>query len=129
MHLQAIAAGIAATILSSAGVIASEPASGPKLVELVSGKRVYLAVPLGGEFPLHYKPDGFVTGDGTRVGLGRFLAPKETGRWWVDGARLCQKWPTWYKGRTSCFTITPTGPGRISWTRDDGTSGRARIEG
>lgn len=129
MNAHTLAAGMAAALLTAATAAASEPVSGPKLVELVSGKRVYLAVPLGGEFPLHYKPGGLVTGDGTRVGLGRFFAPKETGRWWVDGKRLCQKWPTWYKGQTSCFTITPTGPGRISWTRDDGTSGKARIEG
>ncbi len=129
MKLQTIAAGVAVSFLTAAGASAFEPLAGARLVELVSGKRVYLATPLGGEFPLHYEPGGLVTGDGTKVGLGRFLAPRETGRWWVDGKRLCQKWPTWYKGQTSCFTITPTGPGRISWTRDDGTSGRARIEG
>lgn len=108
---------------------ASEPLGGPGLVELLSGKRIYLATPLGGEFPLHYRQDGSVTGDGTKLGLGRFFAPSETGRWWVDGSRLCQKWPTWYDGKTFCFEVRPAGTGRILWTRDDGTTGRARVEG
>lgn len=128
MNVPILAAGIA-VLLATLAPAAAEPVSGNDLERLVSGKRVYLATPLGGEFPLHYRPNGRVTGDGTGLGLGRFLAPKETGRWWVDGRRLCQQWPTWYDGKTSCFTITPAGPGRIGWVRDDGTKGRARIEG
>ncbi|MDN2579546.1 hypothetical protein [Aquibium sp. ELW1220] len=129
MTAQRLAAALAATCMVTAAAAASEPLAGDRLNDLVSGKRIFLSTPFGGEFPLFYKPNGAVTGDGTKLGLGRFFAPTETGRWWVDGKRLCQKWPTWYKGQTSCFTITPTGPGRIGWTRDDGTSGKARIEG
>jgi hypothetical protein len=129
MTAQRLAAALAAACMTTAAAAASEPLAGDRLSDLVSGKRIYLATPFGGEFPLHYKPNGAVTGDGTKLGLGRFFAPTETGRWWVDGSRLCQKWPTWYKGRTSCFEIRPAGPRSIDWTRDDGTSGRARIEG
>lgn len=95
---------------------------------LVAGKRVYLKVPLGGEFPLHYQRGGRVTGDGSALGLGKYFAPRETGEWWVDGGRLCQRFPTWYKSKVSCFRIRPTDETRLRWKRDDGYAGTARIE-
>lgn len=100
---------------------------GPALKNLISGKRVYIQTPFGGEFPLHYRPNGEVSGDGTALGLGRFMAPTETGHWWVKGPNLCQKWPTWYHGRTTCFTIERTGSGEVRWVHDDGKIGKARI--
>ncbi len=107
----------------------AEQLVGNTLEDLVTGKRIYLATPFGGEFPLYYKPNGQVSGDGTALGLGRFFAPKETGRWWVQNENLCQQWPTWYKGRVTCFTIEKTGNNQIKWSRDDGRSGKARIDG
>tara|TARA_R110002020_G_scaffold5971_22_gene24698 strand:- start:3648 stop:4043 length:396 start_codon:yes stop_codon:yes gene_type:complete len=108
---------------------AAEQLMGEELKQFVNGKRVYLATPFGGEFPLNYKTSGTVTGDGTALGLGKFLAPKETGRWWVEGESLCQQWPTWYDGKPSCFRITRTGDQSLTWQRDDGRTGTARIEG
>lgn len=101
--------------------------AGDGLRQAVSGKRIYLAVPLGGELPLFYRPDGRVDGSGEAVGLGRFLKPKDTGRWWVQGGQLCQKWQAWYDGRTYCFTIRDLGGNKIAWSRDDGEKGVARI--
>lgn len=94
---------------------------------LIAGKRVYLAVPLGGEFPLHYRSSGKVSGDGSALGLGRYLAPRETGQWWVRDGQLCQRFPTWYDGKVHCFKLRVTGESRLRWRRDDGYSGRARI--
>ena len=71
--------------------------------------------------------NGAVSGDGSALGLGKFMAPKETGKWWVDGANLCQQWPTWYDGKATCFTIEKTGDSSLNWVRDDGKSGTARI--
>jgi hypothetical protein len=101
--------------------------AGDGLRQAVSGKRIYLAVPLGGEFPLYYRPDGRVDGSGEAVGLGRFLKPRDSGRWWVQGDRLCQKWQAWYDGRIYCFTLRDLGGNRIAWLRDDGEKGIARI--
>ena len=95
---------------------------------LVTEKRVFLAIPLGGEFPLYYRSSGRVTGDGSTVGLGRFFAPRETGDWWVADGQLCQKFPTWYKGKTYCFRLQPTGATQLRWRRNDGYSGQARIQ-
>ncbi|HMQ57680.1 MAG TPA: hypothetical protein PKE65_03965 [Rhizobiaceae bacterium] len=125
------------TIISSVALLfvamlhpaVAEPVSGAALKSLVNGKRVYLSTPFGGEFPLHYRSGGAVTGDGSRLGLAKYFAPRETGRWWVRGDQLCQQWPTWYKGKVTCFRIEKAGDNRIRWTRDDGYRGRARIEG
>lgn len=101
--------------------------SGDEIRDLIEGKRIVLQVPLGGEFPLYYQRGGQVTGDGTALGVGRFFAPRETGRWWIDGNQMCQQWPTWYNGRPFCFTIQQTAEDRIRWNRNDGRSGMARI--
>jgi hypothetical protein len=101
--------------------------AGDALRQAVSGKRIYLSVPLGGQLPLYYRPDGRVDGTGEAAGLGRYLKPTDSGRWWVQEERLCQKWQAWYNGRTFCFTVRDLGNNRIAWLRDDGEKGIARI--
>lgn len=100
---------------------------GEALRRLVSGRHVYIATPLGGEIPLYYALDGTVTGSGEAVGLGRWLKPRDSGRWWVTSDRLCQKWREWYNGRTFCFAAVMVGKSSLEWTRSDGKKGRARI--
>lgn len=103
------------------------PLSGSALDRAVSGRTIYLATPLGGEFPMNYYKDGRLDAQGEASGLGRFVKPQDSGRWWVDGGRLCQKWTTWYDGRTFCFVLRPVDGKRLAWERDDGLSGMARI--
>lgn len=122
------AAAIAATLVAPGPALADQ-LTGDALERFISDRRVYLQTPFGGEFPLNYQSSGRVTGDGTALGLGRYFAPKETGQWYVDGQWLCQQFPTWYRGKTSCFTIRKTSETTLIWRRDDGESGRARIEG
>jgi len=105
----------------------AERLSGERLKRFLAGKRIYLAVPLGGELPLFYRADGHVDGSGQAAGLGRFLAPTDSGRWWVDGERVCQKWRSWYDGRTFCFTLDLLPGEKVSWHRDDGEKGVARF--
>lgn len=108
---------------------AAQNVAGDELRALVTDKRVLLATQYGVEFPLTYRSDGTVTGDGSGLGLAKFFVPRETGQWWVDGSQLCQQFPTWYDGEVSCFTIEQTSKTTLNWTRDDGESGTARIEG
>jgi hypothetical protein len=109
------------------GPAAADKLSGQELQSFISGKRIFLAVPLGGEIPLTYRPGGVVDGSGEAAGLGRYMTPKDKGRWWVSGDRLCQKWQQWYDGKTFCFTVTKLADNRIRWVRDDGKSGVARL--
>jgi hypothetical protein len=118
---------VSGIVVALGGVASARQLEGNALRQTVVGKRIYLAVPLGGELPLFYRADGRVDGSGVAVGLGRFLQPKDSGRWWVDGRRLCQKWQTWYDGRTFCFTVQDLGGNKIAWARDDGEKGIARI--
>jgi hypothetical protein len=103
------------------------PLSGEEIKSLIGGKRVYLSTPLRIELPLYYKSDGTVVGNISGFSMASMFTPKEAGRWWIEGARLCQKWPTWYKGKQFCFTISKLGDAKIAWTRDDNYSGTARL--
>jgi hypothetical protein len=120
-------ASLASTASANSPAGSSGPVAGEEMRRLVTQNRVYLATPLGGELPLTYYSDGRVDGSGEAVGLGRWLAPKDRGRWWVAGNQLCQQWEQWYDGKRFCFTIERTGPTSIIWRRDDGSSGRARL--
>lgn len=127
-HRWLTAAIVAATALAGVGAAsANTPVKGEELRNLIGGKRVHLRTPYGVELPLRYRADGKVEGDVSRIALASMFAPRETGQWWVDGDRLCQQWPSWYDGKRLCFTVTPTGEGRIAWVREDGLSGTARI--
>ncbi|MFK8253854.1 hypothetical protein [Ancylobacter terrae] len=114
-----------ASLVVLAGSAAAEPLTGERIKERIGGERVNLSTPYGLSLPLHYRDDGVVVGDISGFSIGSMLAPREQGRWWVSGDKLCQRWPSWYEGRTHCFSITSLGPRKIAWTRDDGLSGTA----
>ena len=113
-------------VMSTFSFAQAEELSGEKISELITDKKVVLATTWG-SFPLRYDSSQEVTGDGSGVGLSRFFAPKETGKWWVASDELCQQFPTWYKGRSFCFKISQTGPNKIKWVREDGFAGTAVI--
>jgi hypothetical protein len=131
---------MASSLLKTAGVglamaysLAALPAlasdlSGKEIQTTIGGKQVMLRTFWGG-FPLRYASSGAVTGDGTALGLAKYFSPKETGKWWVAGNQLCQQFPTWYKGKQFCFTLSRTNETTLKWVRDDGYSGTAKIMG
>lgn len=124
-HVTSVSIGL---LLALAAVPAvAEPLSGPEIKDRIGGELVRLSTPYGLTLPLVYRDDGVVAGDLSGFSIGAMLAPREEGRWWVKDDRLCQQWPTWYEGRTHCFTITSLGPDKIAWTRDDGLSGTAEM--
>jgi hypothetical protein len=101
--------------------------SGSAITKQVKGKRIYIEVPFGGEIPLYYRADGYVDGSGEAIGLGRYLAPTDSGKWWVEENRLCQQWTKWYEGRVFCFTLQQLSETHLYWYRDDGEEGTARL--
>lgn len=105
----------------------AEVLSPAQIKQTITGKRVLLATRFGVEFPLVYSSNGLVKGDGTGTGLGGYFAPKETGKWWIKGQELCQKFPTWYDGRTQCFTLEKLDGNKLKWQSKDGRSGTARL--
>jgi hypothetical protein len=118
---------IVAGVFAVATPATAEQLSGDELRKLVTGRTIYLAAPLGGEMPLRYSANGTVDGNGAAVGLGRFFAARETGRWFMRGDQLCQQFPTWYKGERLCFNVQDLGNNRIRWIRDNGEKGIARV--
>ncbi len=116
-----LVAGLIVTPAFAAGM------TGGEIAREIVGHRIYLAAPMSGEFPMFYRKDGTVTGDGRALGLGRFFAPTETGHWWIEGDTLCQQFKTWYNGSRICFVLERTGAGAVKWTRDNGETGLARI--
>jgi hypothetical protein len=123
LRFMAVLVGLTAAVAPAS----ASTLSGDELKQLVTGRTVYLAAPLGGEFPLQYRANGTVTGDGQAVGLGRLYAARETGRWFMRGNQLCQQFPTWYNGERLCFTVQQLGSNRIRWRRDNGETGIARV--
>lgn len=118
---------VTGAIIAAVSPAVADDLSGPEIKKLVSGEKIYLSTPFGMELPLNYKTNGQVSGDVSGISAASMFAPKEVGKWWVEGKQLCQQWPTWYKGRQFCFTIAKTGYNTISWLRDDGATGTARI--
>ena len=126
MNFKALCGGLAIFMACQAPVSAKN-LSGNQINRLISGKKVVLQTSFGA-FPLRYNASRRVTGDGTGLGLARFFAPKETGKWWVKSNQLCQKFPTWYRGQTLCFSLQKAGTNKLRWRRDDGYSGTAVIQ-
>lgn len=117
---------VSAAALQAPAVLAS-PLSEDDIKRHIVGHRIHLAAPFGGEFPLNYRRSGVVDGNGDALGLGRFVKPADSGRWWVRGGKLCQQFKTWYSGSVLCFDLAWTGERRLQWVRDNGDTGTARI--
>ncbi len=118
---------IAAVLAASSSQAMAERYSAQDIRDGIVGRRIFLAVPFGGEFPLNYRRGGSVDGNGEALGLGRFAKPNDTGNWWIESDRLCQKFRSWYDGRPMCFDLYRIDDKRLKWIRNDGKSGTARI--
>ena len=115
--------------LALGAALAAEPASlsGDELRKAVSGKTVYLRIS-GFELPIHYSPGGSMAGGmgGVAATIAREESASDRGKWWVSASQLCQQWTSWMEGKSYCYTLTRRG-NSVSWVRNDGRSGSARI--
>ncbi|MEZ5828937.1 MAG: hypothetical protein R3D30_08010 [Hyphomicrobiales bacterium] len=103
--------------------------SGEALRQAVSGKTVYLKIS-GFELPIHYSAGGTMKGSMSTVAaaFSRGDGASDSGKWWVAGDQLCQKWTSWMDGDTYCYKLSQNGSA-VRWVRHDGRSGTARIGG
>lgn len=109
------------------------PAPAPPPVEtaddavrsLVGGKTVALDTPLGTTIPIAFREDGTMSGKAGSL-AGMLGAAADSGRWWAERGRLCQKWGVWFNTEVQCLKLRLS-RGMVHWTRDDGRTGTARI--
>ena len=123
---------VMALLALSSSALAAETAStilaGGRLKEAVSGKTIYLMTPIGAEIPIRYKPNGTMQGSSSKslAALAGEKVSTDTGRWWIVREQLCQQWKNWSDSRSHCYKLRTTGGG-VTWKRNDGQSGTARI--
>jgi len=121
----------AAIALPATAAFGAEPTklAGDELRNAISGKTVYLNVS-GFELPIRYAANGRMTGKmGTvAASFSRGDGSSDSGKWWVANDQLCQKWTSWMDGKQYCYKLTRQGA-HVSWVRNDGRSGTARLGG
>lgn len=119
--MPAFATGLAATAAQA------DAMTGEEIRRDIIGRTIFLAAPIAGEFPLNYRKSGVVDGDGAALGLGRIIKPNDTGKWSIEGDKLCQQFKTWYNGEKICFVLTRLKANSVKWVRNNGETGIARI--
>ena len=122
-----LAAGLALPALPATAE--SITLAGDELRQAISGKTVYLNVS-GFELPIVYSAKGRMKGTmGTvAASFSTGNGAADRGKWWVENDQLCQKWNSWMDGQSYCYKLTLTG-NKVTWVRNDGRSGTARISG
>jgi hypothetical protein len=127
---------IGALVLAASVVLPALPASaetislaGDALRQAISGKTVYLNIS-GFELPIVYSANGRMKGTiGTvAASFSRGDGTTDHGKWWVENDQLCQKWTSWMYGQSYCYKLTLDG-NKVTWVRNDGHAGTARIGG
>lgn len=119
-------AGLLAVLVTSTSAGANDFRSldDDALKSAVAGKTLRLDTRIG-SIPISFRADGTMTGRSTDLAsyLGRGY---DTGTWWVESNKLCQKWKLWLDGQAYCFTIRQSGQ-TVQWTRDDGMRGTLTV--
>lgn len=118
-----VALGLAATHASAETI----SLSGTVLSQLVGGRTVNIDTPVGTQLPINYRADGTLTGSAGSLAF--YLgSARDTGRWWIKGDKVCQKWKHWFDGDITCLRIRHQGR-RVYWQSDDGKSGTGTLVG
>ncbi len=105
---------------------AAEQLSGDTLRQQIPGAKIQVDTPLGSVVPVSYGADGTLEGKAGAVAF--FLgSQKDRGKWWIEGSKLCQRWNTWFNGRTNCARVFRTAENRIEWIDQDGDKGTGTV--
>lgn len=127
---KAIGASLICTLLSFDGFAgradAAEPLSGDTLRQQIPGAKIQIDTPLGSVIPVSYGADGSLEGKAGAVAF--FLgSQRDSGKWWIQGSKLCQRWDTWFNGRVNCVRVYQSADNRIEWIDQDGEKGTGTI--
>lgn len=119
------AAYLAGLIVTTSASAAPVTLTGAAIRDLLTGRTLNLDTPLGSSLPVALNDDGTMSGKAGDLGF--YLgSAKDQGKWWTKGSRLCQKWNRWLDGAENCMRIKQDGE-TLTWSRDDGMSGTARL--
>ncbi|MEO0618734.1 MAG: hypothetical protein AAFZ01_05580 [Pseudomonadota bacterium] len=99
---------------------------GPAVRDLVAGARINLHTPIGTRIPVEYGVDGSLAARTSGMAAWYLGAAADTGKWWIKGHRLCQKWTVWFKRETKCVEIRRRG-NTFHIKDSDGETGTASI--
>lgn len=122
-----VSIGIATSAALSCAMAGEDAAlSDSDLRKAIAGRTVMLSTPIG-SLPINYRRNGTMFG-AVSILLSNYTgSKKDTGRWWVSGNQLCQKWSKWLDGQSFCYTMRKVGSTKVVWNRNDGRSGTATI--
>src|SRR5262249_3964398 len=118
---------ITAGCLCAANVASAQTGglSGQEIRDLIAGAAVEIDTPLGTKLPIHYTPDGRLSGQARE--LASYLgASADTRRWWTRPDPLGHKWTRWFDSEPQCLRLRREGR-TIYWLNHDGNSGTAVI--
>ena len=96
---------------------------GGNLKSTLQGRVLNLATQVG-TLPIRYRANGTMSGNSAKIA--KYVGfSNDRGRWWVSGAKLCQKWQKLFDRKTICYRLSKSG-NNISWS-GGGRSGSARL--
>ena len=117
---------IAAAVLTPAQAKANALV-GKDVRKAISGHTLVLSA-MGVQLPIKYSANGAMS-----AAMASYVASlagesklRDSGKWWIKGGKLCQRWQNWLDGKTYCFTLSRKGS-MIYWSASNGSSGTARI--
>jgi hypothetical protein len=118
----------AAAFLSFATTQADANAlAGDSLSKTIGGHTVVMQS-MGVSLPVSYRANGTMAGrmQSYVAAMAGESKLSDSGKWWIKGGMLCQRWSHWLDGKTCCFSLKQSGA-TIYWTSTSGHSGTARI--
>ena len=121
-------AALAGFTTTAAMAASSGDLNGAAVRKALVGKTIYLSTS-GIVLPIAYRSNGTMSGRlkvSTAALVGSGTSTQDTGRWWISKDQLCQKWNRWQGGKSYCYKLSRQGQ-NVSWVRDDGRRGTARI--
>ncbi|MEL7542626.1 MAG: hypothetical protein AAGJ70_02500 [Pseudomonadota bacterium] len=121
-----VAAVLTSTAIDPASSAPRAALDGEAVHDLVAGARINLHTPIGTKIPVEYGIDGSLAARTSGMAAWYLGAKADTGKWWVKGHRLCQKWNVWFKRETKCVEIRRRGT--VFHVKDlDGETGTASL--